>query len=229
MRNVTFKSLLAALILPASMAQAEDVISANVSLTTDYIFRGQSQTGEHGAIQGGFDYSADSGFYAGAWASTVDFGSSAQAEVDFYGGYAGSFSESVDYDIGYIYYSYTGESALDYQELTFSVSLSNLSLGLVYSDEYLGEGGESFVYLSSGYSISLPQEYALDLHLGFNSADDMDITFDGTGDDSYIDWSAVVTKNFGGADFSLGYYGTDIGSGNELADDRLVFAISKSL
>ncbi|UTW45485.1 TorF family putative porin [bacterium SCSIO 12696] len=229
MRNLTFKSLIFALVLPAGVAQAEDSISANITLNTDYVFRGQSQTGEHGSIQGGFDYEAESGFYAGAWASNVDFGSSAQVELDFYGGYAGSFSEGVDYDIGVIFYTYTGESALDYEELTFSVSFSDISLGLIYSDEYLGEGGESFYYLSSDYSISLPQEYALDLHLGLNSADDMDITFDGSGDDSYIDWSAVVSKNFAGADFSLGYYGTDIGSGNQLADDRLVFSVSKSL
>lgn len=48
-------------------------LSANVALTTDYIFRGFSQTEEGPAIQGGFDVTYKM-FYAGVWASNLDFG-----------------------------------------------------------------------------------------------------------------------------------------------------------
>ena len=47
--------------------------SANVGFVTEYSFRGIAQSDEHPAIQGGFDYSHDSGFYAGIWGSNVDF------------------------------------------------------------------------------------------------------------------------------------------------------------
>ncbi len=206
-----------------------DTVGGNVGLFSDYVFRGQSQTNEHLAIQGGFDWSHESGIYAGVWGSNVDFGSDAQAEVDYYLGYAGSFSESTGYDIGYIYYSYAGQSPFNYQELALSFNFGDLSLGINYSDEYLGDGGENYYYLNTGYSFALRQDFSLDLHFGYNSADNMDITFDGSGDDSYSDWSIGVGKTLGGVDLSLSYYGTDISSGNPLADDRVVFGIAMSL
>ena len=64
-------SLLAAAAL-APAANAE--ITANVALTTDYVWRGVSQnTDESPALQGGFDFADESGFYAGVWASNVNF------------------------------------------------------------------------------------------------------------------------------------------------------------
>ena len=48
-------------------------LSANVALATDYIFRGFSQTAEGPAIQGGFDATCGR-FYAGVWASSLDWG-----------------------------------------------------------------------------------------------------------------------------------------------------------
>ena len=196
---------------------------------TDYIFRGQSQTNEHLAVQGGLDWSSEKGFYAGAWGSNVDLGSDAQAELDYYFGYAGSLTETVDYDAGYIYYSYAGESKLDYQELALSVSSSGLALGVNYSNEYLGDGGSSYYYLSAEYSLLLPKELNLDIHIGFNHANNMDITFDGSGDDSYLDWSLGLTRPFNRLDIGIVYYGTDIGADNGLADNRLVFSISRAL
>lgn len=64
-------------------------VSANVALTTDYIFRGISQSDEHPAIQVGFDYTHDAGVFAGVWGSTVDFddGGQASMELDYYVGY----------------------------------------------------------------------------------------------------------------------------------------------
>jgi hypothetical protein len=65
------KTLIAtALLASSSAAMAE--ISANVTLASDYVFRGVSQTDNQMAIQGGFDWGHDSGFYVGTWASNVD-------------------------------------------------------------------------------------------------------------------------------------------------------------
>ncbi len=57
----------ASVVVTPMMANAEGfgTVSANVVLTTDYYFRDVSQTGNDGAIQGGFDWSHDSGFYVG--------------------------------------------------------------------------------------------------------------------------------------------------------------------
>ena len=83
-------------------------VTGNVTLTTDYIWRGETQSNHDFAIQGGFDLASDSGFYAGIWASSVDFNddSDSNVEVDFYGGFAGEFGPHIGFDIGVISYNY---------------------------------------------------------------------------------------------------------------------------
>ena len=100
-----------AMIITAPMLMAEDSpheFSANVALSTDYMYRGGSQTNEQPAISGGFDYAHSSGVYAGLWASNVDFGDSANIEIDFYGGIAGEISNGIGWDVGALYYHYPG-------------------------------------------------------------------------------------------------------------------------
>ncbi len=74
MRNLLVLGVIAAATAAPALAQ-EVTVTGNVSLTTDYAFRGISQTQEEPALQGGFDATfGDSGFYAGAWASSINFG-----------------------------------------------------------------------------------------------------------------------------------------------------------
>lgn len=90
--------------------------SANVSLVTDYRFRGISQTMRRPAIQGGFDYSHTSGFYLGTWASNVDgtthFYNNTSMEWDFYGGYKAKLLPcrlpDLTYNLGALFYFYPG-------------------------------------------------------------------------------------------------------------------------
>ena len=76
-----------AFIAGAGLAQAQEAddrdaasgsgfeISGNVALTSDYRFRGISQSDTSAAIQGGFDAEFSPGFYIGTWGSSVDFDS----------------------------------------------------------------------------------------------------------------------------------------------------------
>ena len=83
----------AGLSLPV-VAGDELAISGNVSLASEYVFRGQSQTQENAAVQGGLDLEY-CGFYVGAWGSNVDFNSDATAEIDYYGGYVFGLTEDL--------------------------------------------------------------------------------------------------------------------------------------
>ena len=69
-------------LLVASSAASAIEISGNVALTTDYIWRGMSQTDGSPAIQGGFDADFGNGIYAGAWGSNVDFGSDSDESME---------------------------------------------------------------------------------------------------------------------------------------------------
>ena len=97
MKKLAYALVLTGLVAAPTLAMAEEEsphsLSANVTLTSDYIFRGISQTGGDPAIQGGLDYSHKSGFYLGTWASNVgwieDFQGyeSGNMEIDLYGGF----------------------------------------------------------------------------------------------------------------------------------------------
>lgn len=96
----------------APAATPEHTLSANIGLASSYIYRGLNQSDYKPAIQGGFDYSHASGFYAGVWGSSIrwlkDFGiADGNAEIDIYAGYKGSAGD-IAYDVGVLRYEYTG-------------------------------------------------------------------------------------------------------------------------
>ena len=94
----------------------EHTLTGNMTIVTDYRFRGISQTFGEGffkigpAIQGGIDYAHPSGFYLGNWNSNVSgnqFPNGSSIEMDFYGGWKESFGD-FGVDVGTIYYAYPG-------------------------------------------------------------------------------------------------------------------------
>lgn len=231
------KALIGALLLGSSVAaNADPEISGNVTLASDYSFRGVSQTGRDPAIQGGFDVAWDSGFYVGTWSSNVKFGITSQ-ELDLYLGYAGQINDDVSYDVSYIRFEYPGAgSELDYNELAASVSFGAFTLGLGYSNEYFNLDNVSWFYPNIGYSLSLPQDSALDFYVGVsivddNSAGDWVGSF---GEEEVVDWSITYTIPVGGVDLGLAVVGTDVSKsdcfgGSKDCSTRAVVSLSKSL
>ena len=100
--------------LAAMPAMADSPFSANIALTTDYLFRGMTQTGHKPALQGGFDYAGPSGIYAGVWGSNISWiqdtgmAASASVELDTYLGISNSFATDFTYDVGFLRYNYPG-------------------------------------------------------------------------------------------------------------------------
>lgn len=222
----------------SSSAMAAPEISANVALTSDYKFRGISQSNEDIAIQGGFDLGFENGLYVGTWASSVDFdtngsGFDGSLELDYYAGWAMETESGVGVDVGYLYYDYPGDEGAegDYQELYGSVSFASVTLGLAYSDDYYGETGD-FLYYYGDYSLGLAENLSLDFHIGFNDLDE-DGGFLSNNEDSYIDYSIGLTASYLAVDWTLAYVGTDLDEedvfGTEWGDDSLIFTVSKSM
>jgi len=108
----------------APAAAPASPLTGNFSLTTDYRFRGLSQTGKKPAIQGGFDYAHESGAYVGTWWSSVSgnqYPSGASLETDWYGGYKFKVAKDVGLDLGLIHVYYPGVSIT--ANTPFSVSV----------------------------------------------------------------------------------------------------------
>jgi uncharacterized protein (TIGR02001 family) len=244
------KTLLATAMLAGSTAAMAE-ISGNVSMLTDYAFRGVSQTDEQIALQGGFDYAHDSGFYIGTWASNVDsdfFNSTSptrdpQLEVDVYAGYSGELANGIGYDLGILHYDYPGYDQADTDEFYVSGSMAGFTVSFNYSDElsFLAST-ESAYYLAAGYEMTLPQDFGLAVHVGYSDGDAFDNGAGAALADSVLDWSIGITKSVAGVDLGLTYVDSDADdvlfagaapgdspAFGDLADGRVVFSVSKSL
>jgi hypothetical protein len=216
--------------LASNVAQAYEV-SANVTIASDYRFRGISQNDTEIAIQGGFDVAFDNGLYVGTWGSQVDFNdpdsSDAGLELDYYFGYGGDLTEEVSYDVGYIYYDYPGSDATAFP-LTGNRDLDYLETG-------------EFWYLYADYGFELPHGFSLGFHAGYNkfenkstdSGKDGEEAFLTDGEDKYTDYSITLGKSWQGLDFALSWVDTTLDDeecfDTSWCDSTLLFSISKSM
>jgi uncharacterized protein (TIGR02001 family) len=227
------KTLIAAALATVSLPALAEV-SGNVALTTDYRFRGISQTDRDPAVQGGFDWSHDSGFYLGTWGSNVNFANS--LELDYYAGYAGNINDSLAFDVGAIYYDYPGGGGnIEFWEVYGGLSgdLGPVSLSgkVSYSNDYFDSTGTAW-YTDLGASYGLPYDISLSGHFGYQTIDKGDKF--GINSDDYSDWSIGVSRSFMGVDLDLSYIDTNISKsdcfvGSKDCDSTVVFTVSKSL
>jgi len=227
-------------------------VTANVTLASDYIFRGVSQSQSQPAIQGGFDYSHASGVYVGTWASNVGWVTRSDysakdnnsMEWDFYAGYRGGFAEDFTYDVGAIKYYYPGSgnsnATADSTEVYAAVGWKFITLKYSYAvSSYLfgwtGSAGEKT--RGSGY-IDLSANYDLGNGWGINGHVGHQDIKDNT-NASYTDWKLGVTKDVGFGVVGLAYTGTDAEgcgttsnaycwNGKDVASDTGVLTFTKS-
>lgn len=210
----------------ASAQEAE--VSANISLTSNYVFRGLTQTDDGPAIQGGFDVTSG-GFYVGTWASSVDFGDDTTLEVDVYGGYSGALTETTSYDVGVIYYAYPDSPELptgsqDFVEIYGGISQTltdALSGGLYvyYSPEFYGETGEA-VYVVANADYAVTEAFSIGATYGISE-------FHEDGNTEYQDYSVGAFYSCDcGLDFGLVFTDTvELDGDNE----AVAFSVSKSM
>lgn len=198
--------------------------SANVALTTEYVFRGITQTDEGPAVQGGFDATCGL-FYAGVWASNLDFGvDGADIEMDVYAGIK-TTTGKISWDLGVIYYAYPKAvdptAELDYVELKVGASAEiwkggTLGVTVFYSPEYTGETGEVWT-VETGFSQALPAvgrfSPTFSALVGYQSGDIADYAVT-AGDDDYWYWNAGVTLGFHEKwSLDLRYWDSDVDGG----------------
>ena len=175
------KSLLAAAVLAATSTAAMAEVSTNVGVTSNYLFRGVSASGDQAAVSGGVDYNHGSGVYAGMWVSTL--GTDVGEELDYYVGYAKSFGD-FGVDASLVAITYPQQEKWDYTELALSGSYSYFTLGLaatVASDvEDTAAGAEQFIegdlYYYASAELPLSDDFKLGLTAGNYTFEDEGVT-----------------------------------------------------
>lgn len=158
----------AATVALSGAAMAEELkLSYNVGVTSDYVFRGVSQTQEDPAIQGGIDATYGIG-YAGVWASNVDFGTNdPSVEIDLYGGFRPTVGDT-SFDFGALYYGYSKDKgaagSFSYFELKAAASRTfgpaTLGAAVYYSPEYPTDGG-SATYFEGNAAVPIAPKLTL--------------------------------------------------------------------
>jgi uncharacterized protein (TIGR02001 family) len=147
-------------------AQAWD-FSGNVTATTDYVFRGVSQTMEDPALQAGLKLAHESGFYGSVWGSNVDYGDTlgTDAEVDLVVGYGGKFSDDWGYDLNLTRYTYPGtedEFDLDYNELIGTVTYKDRFWTTLGWSNDVFASDEAGTYLLAGVRFPITERFRLE-------------------------------------------------------------------
>jgi uncharacterized protein (TIGR02001 family) len=214
--------------------------AANVGLTSDYVFRGVSQSSENPAIQGGVDFTCGN-WYAGVWGSSIDFGVEGTTEVDFFGGYKFTTGR-LSWDVGVIYYAYPGINSnldADYVELKLGVSgelWKGGTLGgtVFYSPEFSFNTGETWT-VEATFSQALPKVaiFSPTFSATVGNVSFSDVVFLSTAnadrDDNWTYWNAGLTLGFLEKwSLDLRYWDTDDNNASNFfgkSDERFVGTI----
>lgn len=204
--KLTSAKVLAVAALAALPGLVSAQLTANVSLTSNYKFRGQDQ--DQGrtksfkpAIQGGFDYAfGETGFYVGNWNSSVDWLTRNSIESDIYGGYKFS-SGALGFDVGALAYLYPGNNLGNTTELYGAVSYGPFTAKYSHtvSDGYFGFGkatddGKGTGYLNLAYAQEVTKGVTLKASVGFT---DFKGAINATGVPDYTDYSVGASYDFG--------------------------------
>jgi uncharacterized protein (TIGR02001 family) len=224
--------------------------SFNIGATSDYVFRGISQTDNDPTIQGGIDLGYGI-LYAGWWASGLDFEAGlndAQVEMDWYGGIKPTWGKAT-FDLGVIYYTYPGSGPilplvtypdLNYVELKAGVSgeiVKNLTAGatIYWSPDYFAETGSVWTFEGvAAYTFHQVGVFtpAITGAIGYQtSSDDAYDSWNGFSDYWYYNAGLALTVEK--LTFDFRYWGTSNASNavsdtltciNDYCDSRFVFS-----
>jgi uncharacterized protein (TIGR02001 family) len=226
-----------------SLVKADEIpgtFSANIAVTSEYYFRGLSQTDDAAAVQGGFDYEVGASkavtLYLGVWGSNVDFNEAAgtdgaTVEIDLYGGMKGELGDSgVGWDAGFVYYTYPGASgSLNYNfieaqgALSYDFGIASASISLNYTPDNFGESGDAF-YPKIAVEVPVGKYLILSGSLARQWIDKNDVF----GQPDYTEWAFGGTVNLAGFDLNLTYTDTNIAGDPDGAGAAVLFTISRS-
>ena len=212
-------SLVAALVTTLTFAAdfTKDIgVSANVAMTSNYVWRGTSQTDDSPAIQGGFDLDYK-GVYAGLWGSNVEY-ATASLEADIYFGYADEVS-NFSYDIGFIQYTYPNQvDANNFGEIYAGVGyeLEATTLNAKYSLGIQTDDSKAEDYIEIDAQTPLLVDFTVAAHFGIYT-------------NIGKDYSIGASKSLGKIDFDLSYVGFTADSDTNADDqDNIVLTVGTS-
>lgn len=246
--RTSIKALLASTLLAAGLAAtpafaqeeaaaSDFTITGNVAAVTDYRFRGLSLSGGDFAIQGSIGVSHSSGFYVGAWASSLEdspvYGST---ELDVYGGWTGEVTPGLTFDGGLLYYVYpngnVGKANVyePYASLSAAVGPATVKVGAAYAWKQDSLGGDDNIYVYTDLSAAIPETpISVSAHLGYADGAQSPKLLTGLSTDGGFDYNVGASYNLT-SKLSVGvsYVGVDGRSIDSFSNDAVVGTVKLS-
>jgi uncharacterized protein (TIGR02001 family) len=230
---------LAGLALAVAAAAAHAGVSVTPAITSDYDFRGYTQSGKDPAVSVSVDYS-DGPIHVGAWTSNVNFGTGdAKSELDLLVDYSFGSDEFAKFNTGIVYYTYPGHDVWTYPEAWISASKGWFQVAYHYSWAWSGTTQEAS-YVEGNVTVPIADTgFGVVGHVGYSFGQYWSAVGDAfadTGD--YTDYSIAVTKSFGNFAFNLKYtdsngvdFSTDSGPYKDIFsnDGRVILSVSTTL
>ncbi|HEY5993613.1 MAG TPA: TorF family putative porin [Gallionellaceae bacterium] len=250
--TLPFLALGALFSLPAwaDDAAAPSPLTANVSIVSDYLFRGLSRTNGYPAVQGGVDLAASNGIYVGVWGSNISWladqgtAKGSSLELDPYVGIKNSFFTDFTYDFGVMRYhypaNYTAGVAADTDEIHVALGYQWLSVKYSYAlSNAFGiadSKGTHYTDISVNYPVT-DSGFTLGAHYGVQTYQGVTASnMKAAGmDPSYSDAKMYLTKDMNGFVLGVAYSrafklsNNYINSmGNNLGRSKWVFSLSRT-
>jgi uncharacterized protein (TIGR02001 family) len=200
---------------PAAMSAEADTAAAasdwtvpgNVTLASDYPFRGLTQTNRKPALQAGIEFDHVSGLYLGAWGSNVSWLSDLTAlggdvsnslELDAYLGYRLKFADAWGFDLGVYTYWYPGDYPPGFTSpnttelyIALSYGIASLKYSHAVTNLFGIADSENSGYLDLCANWEIAPTWLLNAHAGRQRVEGLHVG-------SYSDFKLGVTKNFAG-------------------------------
>lgn len=221
-------AVLAVVVGFSDSTRAADV-NGYAALTTDYVYRGVTYSDGHAAAQLGIDIDFLSGFYAGAWASTIDISNGParqrDAEITYYAGYTMEATSDWSFGISLIAHTFpgaTGTIDYDYEEWSLSANFADRAwIEYSYSDDLYSAGSTTHnVDIYAEYP--LPQSFSVGAGVGYYDVSNL-------AGDGYAYWQLGISRPAGRFALDLRYHDTSrwvrIVSTDERAEPRIAFSI----
>lgn len=231
MRSIGLKTLMSAALLSAAMATPAlaEGLSGSAAATTDYLFRGITQTSGKPTVQASIGYDFGNGLSVGVWGSGLDFGDGKSTlETDYTATYTKSWA-NIDWSVGGIYYAYpTSTSSWKYNYFEGWVGASHdfgpfsANVGVYYSPEFFGVTDPGW-YITGGVGVPINSWLSAAGNYGYQKVDTAGY-FGAT--DDYSNWNLGLTGTYKAYSLNLMYSQTDL-SGS-FGDAKFVATLSAS-
>jgi len=206
----------------ATPAFAIDGLSANAAVTTNYVFRGISQSGGDIAAQAGLDYNIPqvSGLAVGTWVSSINFGDDTPVEWDLYGSYTYPVNDKFALMIGGIHYTYPNSPhGVNYNWWeawvggSYNFGFASVQAKFYYSPDYINLSTHQFYY-TGGVTVPVPGLPWLSLSANIGHTDLDHAVFPLIKD--YTDWNISAAATYQNFTLTLGYAQTDLSGAYEV-------------